>query len=144
MGATFLIDPGGCWSGHPPTESYRGHSASEALSTSSPNGHGKYEEWGDRTASPRVETEGGMGAEIIKQKTTTNKTKINKKQSDKECGARPTACKGVMIPAGTGIRDRVTIHAISRPLARPAKYAADRGKIRRSEEQRNPQRASNK
>ena len=46
---------------------------------------------------------------FISRRTATEQTRERQ---------RETACKGVMIPCGTGIRDRVTIHTISWPSAR--------------------------
>ena len=67
-----------------------------------------------------------------KTKTKQNNKKQKTKQKQRDRERRETACKGVMIPSGTGIRDRVTIHTISRPLASTAKYATNSGTIRQS------------
>ena len=77
-----------------------------------------------------METEGSTGAEYYK----INERFVGENIS-KSAGKRGVpACKGVMIPAGTGIRDRVTIHADSLFLAKTEAKFASNSKSYRSQQ----------
>ena len=119
MGAFLFIRLGGCWIRSPPRRELPWTEVRGLVSLVPQLGTAKYEGRGARTASPRVETEGGTGGGEY--------NKVNEQLWGRQrMRGESTACKGVMIPSKTGIRDRVTIHTGSLLSARTEpKDAAD-------------------